>query len=726
MLVGPLFPLTPPSFGVMGFLNPWVLAGLAAVGVPVAIHLLNKFRIQRTRWAAMRFVQDSLQKNRRRLQIEDLLLLILRCLVVVALVAAFARPVLQTLVPGLFGGDGPAATVVVLDNSGSMGQSNGVTTRFEEGKKAIRDSLDHLAAGSQLAFFLVSNRADSLIAHPAADLPRFRRSLELAQRSDRSTDLAKGIRAAYEALKPMSGQRREVLVYSDSQMPAWKGLEDIRKLQQANPGIVLKPMILGAAGEDNLAVIGLRAEGGVPASGQPCRFRIDVANYGTKAAEGVRVTIAADALAPSDETLIPRIEPGAIQSVNLFVRFDTPGFHSVTATIPPDRLAIDNQRSTAIQAVDRMGVLIVEGSGDAPVSERDGYFLANALAPVSADRARKYYLNITTVPFAAMNKASFASYDTVFLCNPGTLSDQAVAALKSYVTEGGNLVIFPGPKTDPAAWKKSAALTAFLPATPGPRKTGVRPSVALQAEGFDHPVTSIWNDRGEGGLGAVKYTDYFPLEVKKGEAKAAVILRLANGDAAAAEWAVGQGRVVLFNAPATPSGNNLVLHPGFVALTQRLMGYLNRGSSARLVLGPGDTFELPVAMELLGRDFSVVRPGEDATRRPAGRVELADQRAVVRYRDTDAVGGYRIFIGQDDFPSAVFAVQMDPAESDLRQAPRQEIEALAMEPTATDEPTTAAAPRLQVKKEYWTALLWLAALLALAEAALAHRMSASR
>lgn len=71
------------------------------------------------------------------------------------------------------------------------------------------------------------------------------------------------------------------------------------------------------------------------------------------------------------------------KSVNPFVRFDTPGFHSVTATIPPDRLAIDNQRSTAIQAVDRMGVLIVEGSGDAPVSERDGYFLANALAPVS-------------------------------------------------------------------------------------------------------------------------------------------------------------------------------------------------------------------------------------------------------------------------------------------------------------------------------------------------------
>lgn len=58
-----------------------------------------------------------------------------------------------------------------------------------------------------------------------------------------------------------------------------------------------------------------------------------------------------------------------------------------------------------------------------------------------------------------------ASYDTVFLCNPGTLSDQA-GGLKILCYRGWESGDFPGPKTDPAAWKKSAALTAFLPATP--------------------------------------------------------------------------------------------------------------------------------------------------------------------------------------------------------------------------------------------------------------------
>ncbi len=712
----------------MGFLNPWALAGLAAVSVPVAIHLLNKLRIRRTRWAAMQFVRDGLQKNQRRLQIEDLLLLILRCIIVAALVLAFARPVLHEMVPGSsLTGEGPATIVVLLDNSASMGQSNGVSSRFEEGRKAIRESLEQLPTGAQVALYLVSDRAEPLVAKPSTDLPRLRRSLELAQISDRSTDLERGIRAACETLKSTGRGRREIRVYTDSQAPAWKNIGEIQKLAQANPGIELKPMVLGSSGEDNLAITSLAAEGGVPARGQPTRFRVDVANYGAKPAEGVRVTLSADSQPPSDETLIPRLDPGATESVNLFVRFTSSGFHDVTARIPPDRLAIDNQRSAALLVVDRMKVLIVDGHGQATPMDRDGFFLANALAPVPAEQNQGYYLSIDTVPFASMSRASLPSYDTVFLSNPSTLSPTHVSALKSYVSAGGNLVIFPGNNLDVTAWKQNTALSALLPATFGPRRTGVNPPLSLQSKGFDHPVTSIWNDRGEGALDAVKYTEWFPLEVKKGEPKTSVILRMSDGDAAAAEWSVGKGRVVVFNAPATPQGNNLVLHPGFVALTQRLMGFLNRGSSARLVLRPGETFQLPAAMELLGKDLFAIRPGPDGARRPIGRVELDDQRAVIRYRDTDMTGVYRIFVGEEPQPSAVFSVQLEPSESDLRQAPSAEIQSLTTVPSdASGLPTATAAPRLVVKHEYWTLLIALAALLALAEAALAHRMSVSR
>src|SRR6478752_193658 len=65
------------------FLNPWyVAAGGALISSPIIIHLINRMRFKRMRWAAMEFLLKAQKKSRRRLIIEQLLLLLLRCLLV--------------------------------------------------------------------------------------------------------------------------------------------------------------------------------------------------------------------------------------------------------------------------------------------------------------------------------------------------------------------------------------------------------------------------------------------------------------------------------------------------------------------------------------------------------------------------------------------------------------------------------------------------------------------
>src|SRR5919204_3562104 len=65
------------------FLNPGYLAAAGAlVSVPIIIHLINRMRFKRLRWAAMEFLLKSQKRNRRRLIIEQLILLMLRCLLV--------------------------------------------------------------------------------------------------------------------------------------------------------------------------------------------------------------------------------------------------------------------------------------------------------------------------------------------------------------------------------------------------------------------------------------------------------------------------------------------------------------------------------------------------------------------------------------------------------------------------------------------------------------------
>src|SRR4051812_47251075 len=112
------------------FLAPFMLLGLAAIAVPIVIHLLNNRRVQRMRWAAMRFLRASVERNKRRLRIEDILLLVVRCAIVALLALALARPVLKSARASLLGRNAVTA-VIVIDQSYSMSATDGVTSRFD-------------------------------------------------------------------------------------------------------------------------------------------------------------------------------------------------------------------------------------------------------------------------------------------------------------------------------------------------------------------------------------------------------------------------------------------------------------------------------------------------------------------------------------------------------------------------------------------------------------------
>jgi hypothetical protein len=78
------------------FLNYMMLFGLIAVAIPILIHLLNRRRARTVEWGAMQFLLASLASRNRRILIEEIALMALRCLALALLVAALARPFLPT------------------------------------------------------------------------------------------------------------------------------------------------------------------------------------------------------------------------------------------------------------------------------------------------------------------------------------------------------------------------------------------------------------------------------------------------------------------------------------------------------------------------------------------------------------------------------------------------------------------------------------------------------
>ena len=118
------------------FMHPEFLAISAAlISVPIIIHLINRLRFKRLRWAAMEFLLKAQKRNRRRLILEQLLLLALRCFLVLLaglLVARFVSAGISKL------GQQDTYHFAVLDDTLSM------SDRWQEqGQQAPRHVTTH-------------------------------------------------------------------------------------------------------------------------------------------------------------------------------------------------------------------------------------------------------------------------------------------------------------------------------------------------------------------------------------------------------------------------------------------------------------------------------------------------------------------------------------------------------------------------------------------------------
>ena len=700
----------------MTFLSPWVLAGLAAVGLPIIIHLLNKLHVRQTDWGAMKLLAEIVTKNQRRVRMADLILLILRCLVVALAVLAFARPVLKGL--GTGAGGGPVAAVILLDHSASMAQTTGSVSRFDLAKTAIRDWLEQQDPQSLVALYLAGSRTTPLLGTPVNDFALFRKSLDESAVSDYGSDFTQSLRLAVESLNGVTGHPKEIRIYTDGQATALLQHAELRLLAREHPDIVIRPIVIGEVPTENLGLVGLRQEGGVPAVNRPLRFQAEVLNSGTATAKGVKVDLTVDGDLPAGSSIIPAIAPGETQSVNLMVTLPSAGPHRVKAMLPVDGFATDNQRSAAVEVTNRLEVVIADSE------IQGGYFIARALVPVPREQAANYYLAPRIVSNAdlpaALAQPGPDRPEITFLCDPGRLSAGVAEAVESYVKNGGNLVVFPGSGSELGAKETPEALSRLLPGTLGSLVEIAADGIpqAWQADGFTHPLTSFWNDPANGSLGTVKFTRYCPLTLKTAGAPT-VVAAFADGQPAVAEWAYGRGTVVLLNANATREWTNLPLHPAFVPFLQRLLGFLRGKHEAKLNLQPGEPFRKSVDESLTGKEFAVQRPGAGAAR-TAGQVLADEAGAFIRYAATDQLGGYQLSIGAETL--ATFAVQLDPAESDVRMV------APAVLKDMSEVPRTASGSdaRRVVLKEYWPALIWSVLALFVAEAAMAHRMSYAR
>ena len=456
---------------------------------------------------------------------------------------------------------------------------------------------------------------------------------------------------------------------SDFRARQWEHPQGLRKqllrLNQAHAQVLLVNCV--EAAHANLAISGLTPGEGTRAVGVPLFVDVAVTNYGTMEAKDVSVLLEEDGH-QRPAVRIERIAPGKTVAERFSVNFPTAGQHVVQARLESDPVATDNFRCCVIDVPAAVPVLLVDGdslSGDAK-------FVSAALAPGGAVRTgigprieAPRYLSLHPLE-------SFAS---IYLLNIERLDHAAVAALETFVKNGGGLTLFLGEKCSARFFNdqlyRGGQGLMPLPLSNPSELFVDRLSQVPDMEVTDHPMFRIFAGGRNSFLATVSIERYFAT-VKDWkppvDSGVRVIARLRNGAPLAVERKFGQGRVVAVLTTAAPTWNNWAQgNPTFVVALQELQAYLSARPAAAYQVGAALRLNLDPAKYQARLRFVTPQRGA-APAAPLDAVPGPGGALLATFADTDVAGVYEAQITRTDGTVELrrWAVNVDPAEGDLK------------------------------------------------------------
>jgi len=678
----------------MGFLAPWFLGGLLALGVPVFVHLLRRHVTVPRPVSSLMFFERGVQSSTRHRRLKHLVLFALRTALVLLVVLAFANPFVRRVAANTNG----RLMLIVLDNSFSMRAG----THFADAKQR---ALTQLAAKpkTQRAQIMAMGGQLQILTQPISDSSQLHSALEGIQPGEGHAsfgDLGRAVRALAETVRTPI----DVHLFSDMQRTAMpSNFADV--VLPVNVTLTLHPVGNGAPAP-NWTIESIDAPADLADPKDPRRSRVFavVAGFNTPAATKTVNLVVNGKTVATRRVDVPANGRATVEFAPLDVNY---GFNRCEVGIDGnDALPADDASVFAVRRSDPERVLFVHAGNDtrSPV-----YFGAALKAAAGSSFVLQSVAQEEVTDFDPSRFAFVVLSDSVAL--PAIFEH----AVTQYVAKGGNVFIALG---------TAAARRAHIPvwdgdvteahdyARPGAdARTGA--AAAVGQVDFAHPALLDEHPGRDNGGWAETRVFYAAAVDPRGTRVAA---RLNDGAPLVLDKQVGLGHVVLLTTGLENLTNDFPLHPVFVAFVDHIARYLSgteRLGQARLV----DSYvQLRPAANSGSEQGSVEVIGPDGRR----LLSLTEARAARTLR-LDRAGFYQVHLanGRD----MVIGVNPDRRESDL-QPIAEDVQRLWSGSAETGASQTEAASNPEEKYRpvsLWWCVMLLAFLTALAETAFASR-----
>jgi len=705
----------------MTFLNPFVLFGLAAAAIPIILHLIHLRKLRTIEFSTVSFLKELQKTKIRRLKLRQLLLLILRTLLVLLIVLAFARPTLK----GTFAGGSRALTtaVLILDDSNSMTAADEDGEYFRQAKDAALGIVNLLEEGDEIYVIPLSASSDEGTRDQAAirDLAVVRALLKDLQVTSVHRRLDDALRLAARLVSGSRNFNKEVYVISDFQagIVTPHRTRDQEPADRFEPGVKFFFLPIGKGNIGNFGIASSTIPNSIIEAGKPFTLDLAVGNFSEADARNHLVSVFLNGSRVAQKGL--DIPAGQIVHSEFSLVPRTNGFIDGMIELEDDDLPFDNRFYFSLLLPERIRILLVG-------TDADTRYLSLALAARAGESSM---LTVDRVTSDRVTPAILSNQDVVFLTNAGQETATLVEHIAAFVSGGGGLLLFPGPKTSPAAFNKLYArlrLPNLSQIEAKPSGQSVAAFARIEQVELRHPLFEGMFERENSRSAGHDRRSLEAPEIRTlarfvPTATALSVMTLSNGAPFFLDQRSGSGRILIACVPATLEWSDFPLKGLFVPLIHRSISYLTQEQVQQQAAFIGDPLRLTLP-DSRRAQLAVQTPHgieASAVRDPAAAA------SPVVFTETEYPGLYTV--KENLVPVAKFAINIDPDESKTSRADEELIQAMmgrvgiaANEVTTIDQPGRADRVVLESRfgVELWKHLLIAALAIAIVEMIIAR------
>lgn len=544
---------------LMTFVYPAFLWALAAIAIPIAIHLFNFRRYKTVFFSSLRYLKEVQTETKRSRKLKHYLVLASRILAITALVMAFARPVIPTAGSKVKQGD--KAVSVYIDNSYSMQAVGPDGTLLDKAKQTAEELVKQYKPSDK--FQLLTNDFEGKHQR-LLSRDEFLELLKEVDYSPAFRKLSEVFSRQRDFLNAEPQPNKQAFIISDFQQSGFDP-EAVKN----DTTIVANLIPLKANSANNLYVDSVWFATPYRKLNQPEELTVRVVNTGTTAADNVPLKLFINKVQKAPTSV--SVKAGEAVEVKLSYTIQQPGLQYAELQLTDHPITYDDKFFFSYAIANNLNVLAINGGAES--------------AYLNSLFANDVYTKLTNMPEGQIDYAAFNAHPLIILNGVKSISSGLSAELKKFTDAGGSLFIFPPTAGgDMESYKQFLTLekTAYFEAL----DTAKQRVTSLSLE--DEVYKDIFEKQPANIDLPVVFKHY---AFSRGLAAEEVLMKFANGQSFLSRFTAGKGRVYLCASPLDPVYSNFPKHALFVPTMYKIALYSGTTSALYFMAGNDNSID---------------------------------------------------------------------------------------------------------------------------------------